>query len=195
MLFQGLVVPLTTVIIQIILLPTVLCKYQSNKINCDEPFEFCPNKRPSNQPKSCSRNGGYPDDLTYNNAAYADYSQYRAAIALKPCFNKELNDMGFENEEDFRIIDLYTDNNFKRIPNLDNEQFSTASERYGRYKRDFVNSDQRGVDAVAVVYEDPESRKALIEYLRYVDLQINFHSVGVFYTIARGFNGLLLISI
>ena len=147
---------LTAVIFQNILLPIVLCKYPSNRINCDEPFEFCPNKRPSNQPEPCSNNGGYPDDLTYGNTAYADYSQYRAAMALKPCFNKEMADMGFEGEDEFRTINVFTDNNIRRNRGVDNRPLSSDS---------FLNSDDR-FSAVAIVFEEPESRKALIEYLR-----------------------------
>ena len=159
------VVPLTTVIIQNILLPTVLSKYPSNRINCDEPFEFCPNKRPSNQPKSCSRNGGYPADLTYDNAAYADYSQYRAALALKPCFNKEMEDMGFEDEDNFKTIAIFTENNIRRKPVVDDGQLNSVSGGYGRYKRQLLDSGGQ-FSAVKIVYEDPESRKALIEYLK-----------------------------
>ena len=148
--FQNLVVPLTAVVLQNILLPAVLCNYQSNKINCDEPFQFCPNKRPSNQPKSCSRNGGYPADLTYDNTAYADYSQYRAALALKPCFNKEMADMGFERADGFETIDVFTENNIRR----------EAAVEIGKLSSDAQFS------TIAIIYEEPGSRKSLIDYLR-----------------------------
>ena len=140
-------VSLTAVIFQNIIFPAVLCKYstESNKINCDEPFKFCPNTRPSSLPEPCSRNGGYSDDLTFDNTAYADYSQYRAALALKPCFNKEMEDMGFEDEDNFKTIAIFTENNIRR--------------------KQLLNSDGQ-FSAVKIVYEDPESRQALIEYLK-----------------------------
>ena len=169
--FQGLLVPLTALICQTTLISKVLCVYptkESNKVNCDEPFQFCSNKRPSSQPGSCSRNGGYPGDLTFNDAAYADYSQYRGALALKPCFNKEMEEMGFEGEDNFRTIDVFTDNNFRRKPDVNYGQWNSVSEGYGgygRYKRQLINSDQFNVNAIAVVFEEPGARQSLIEYL------------------------------
>ena len=113
--FQGLVIPFTAVILQNILISTVSCNYHIRpqippwdlKNNC-EPFQFCPNKGPSNLPKLCSRNGGYPDDLTYENTNYANYSQYRAALALRPCFSTEMANMGIEGEDYFRIIEVFS---------------------------------------------------------------------------------------
>ena len=164
--------PLTALIFQNTLFSKVVCVYptkESNKVNCDEPFQFCSNKRPSSQPGSCSRNGGYPGDLKFNDAAYADYSQYRGALALKPCFNKEMEEMGFDGEDDFRTIDVFTDNNFRRKPEVNYGQWNSVSEGYGgygRYKRQLINSDQFSVNAIAVVFEEPGARKSLIEYLK-----------------------------
>ena len=151
--FQGLLVPLTALICQTTLISKVLCVYptkESNKVNCDEPFQFCSNKRPSSQPGSCSRNGGYPADLTYDNTAYADYSQYRAALALKPCFNKEMADMGFDSAEDFKTIDVFTENNIRR----------EAAVNVGQLSSDVQFS------TISIIYEEPGSRKALIDYLK-----------------------------
>ena len=153
--------PSTAVILQNMLLLTVSCNYHNGpqrppwdlKNNC-EPFRFCPNKGPSNLPKPCSRNGGYPDDLTYENANYANYSQYRAALALRPCFSTEMANMGIEGEDYFRIIEVFTDNNIRR------KQFNLNP--FGEI---LSNSDDQ-FTAVAIVFEEPESRKALIEYLR-----------------------------
>ena len=152
------VIPFTAVILQNILFLTVSCNYHNRppwdlKNNCD-PFQFCSNKGPSNLPKLCSKNGGYPDDLTFENANYANYSQYRAALALRPCFSTERANLGFESEDDFRIIEVFTDNNIRR------KQFNLNP-----FGEPLSNSDDQ-FTAVAIVFEEPESRKALIKYLR-----------------------------
>ena len=153
------VIPFTVVILQNILFLTVSCNYHNRppwdlKNNCPEPSQFCSNKGPSNLPKLCSRNGGYPDDLTFENANYANYSQYRAALALRPCFSTERANLGFESEDDFRIIEVFTDNNIRR------KQFNLNP-----FGEPLSNSDDQ-FTAVAIVFEEPESRKALIKYLR-----------------------------
>ena len=147
---------------------TVLSNYEtaSSKVNCDEPFEFCSNKRPINAPGFCEKNGGYPDDLDYDRATSADYSQYRSAIALKPCFNKELEDLGFADDEEFRTIDIFTTNNFMASTNAENIKRNRISEGYGYYNDQLSKNNQRNsLNAISIVFEEPESRRELIDYL------------------------------
>ena len=131
--------------------------YVSRKIKQIPEFPFCSNKRPSGQPKQCQANGGYPDDLNLDTTSSTDYAQYQAARALAPCFNKEMDENDFEAEEKFRIIDIFTENNFY-----------SRHGRYGDIKRqDVLNTNcGKGPNAVKVIFEEPESRMALINYLK-----------------------------
>ena len=63
------------------------CEY-----DCTQAFQFCSNKRPSGEPGFCEEKGGYPDNLNLDTATYSDYSQYQTALALKPCFDKEMEE-------------------------------------------------------------------------------------------------------
>ena len=154
-----------------LIVPAVLSDYvkTTNKVNCDEPFRFCSNNRPDNEPGNCERNGGYPDNLNYDKSSSADYSQYRGAMALKPCFNKEMEDMGFEGDDGFRTIDVFTTNNFRVKPNVEYGKWNTISGGYGgygRYKRqNFRDNHLNEQNAISVIFEEPGARMELINYL------------------------------
>jgi hypothetical protein len=97
-------------------------------------------------------------------------------MALKPCFNKEMEDLGFDEEEKFRTIDVFTENNFRVKPNIGYEGWKPASEGYGGYdrlKRQALQNNNLGGpnnnrNAISVVFEEPGSRMSLIDYLKYV---------------------------
>ena len=59
-------------------------------------------------------------------------------------------DMGFESADDFKTIDVFTENNIRR----------EAGVNIGKLSSDAQFS------TIAIIYEEPESRKALIDYLR-----------------------------
>ena len=157
---------------------TVLCEYSktTNRVNCDEPFKFCSNKRPNNEPQSCQRNGGYPGKLNLDTSTNSDYSQYRGASALKPCFNNEIKDLGFEDDQGIETIDVFTENNFNIQPNVEYGNWKVVSGGYGSYgkrpKRQSLQNNNLGSgggenrNAISIVFEEPGSRMALIEYLK-----------------------------
>ena len=158
----------------------VLSDYEttSSKVNCDEPFEFCSNKRPFNAPGFCEKDGGYPDDLDYDRSTSADYSQYRSAMALKPCFNKELEDLGFTGDDKFRTIDIFTTNNFRARADSESIKRNRISERDGRYNDQRSKNNQRNnLNAISIVFEEPGSRRELIDYLEQVDHIKNYLNI------------------
>jgi hypothetical protein len=78
---------------------------------------------------------------------------------LKPCFDKEQEKLGFTGDEKFSIIDIYTEESYDKQSGY---QHNTAN----RVKRQLVrNNDLDDLNQVSVIYELPESRQKLIDYL------------------------------
>ena len=141
------------------LVSNVLGEYGRNGNSCNEEFQFCSNKPPSGNPGHCEKNGGYPDDLNLDTTSYSDYSQYQSARALKPCFNKERE----EGEEEFAVIDIFTENNLIGEAEIEYGGWKTG---YSSNRRNYLQNNNLGdQNAVAIFFEEPESRMALIDYL------------------------------